>query len=304
VLPPELLADLDLESLEAVPGDHVDGRLGERFADALFRARFRGTEGYVCFLLEHQSSVDSWMPLRVLEEMARIWRELQRSEPERRLLPPILCVVVHQGETAWTGPRRMHELIDGASPANARFIPAFDLVIDDLGLQSDADLARRPLAPFAKLVLWALRDGRSAARLRDHLSAWTGSLGGLATSSPEDIITLLRYILAIAGEGSFVQLKDEIVKSEPASEAAMVSIAEQFMQETARRIGPALKAEIEAKVKAEAKAEAVLAILEARGLAVAPEQRARILGCADLPALDAWLRTAITCDDAGALFAH
>ena len=316
VLPADVLADLDLDSLEALPGDHVDSRLGERFADALFRARFRGAEGYVFFLLEHQSSVDAWMPLRVVEEMARIWRELQRSAPERRLLPPTLCVVVYQGESAWTGPRRMQDLIDGASPANARFIPAFDLVIDDLGLQSDADLAGRPLASFPKLVLWALRDGRSASRLREHFGAWTATLGRLATRSPEDIVTLLRYIRAIAGEGSFVQLKDEIVRSVPTSETAMISIAEQFMQETERRIYPVLwekaqadakavaRAEVKAELKAEAKAEAVLAILEARGLAVASGQRARILACADLGTLDGWLRTAITCDRSEALFAH
>ena len=83
VLPADVLADLDLASLEALPGDYVDQRLRERFADALFRARFRGTPGYVFFLLEHQSTSDRWMPLRVLEEMARIWREILRHEPER-----------------------------------------------------------------------------------------------------------------------------------------------------------------------------------------------------------------------------
>ena len=61
----------------------------------------------------HQSTADHWMPLRVLDEMARIWRGLQRQEPERRSLPPILCVVVHQGESGWTGPRRMQDLFEG-----------------------------------------------------------------------------------------------------------------------------------------------------------------------------------------------
>jgi Uma2 family endonuclease len=45
--------------------------------------------------------------------------------------------------------------------------------------------------------------------------------------------------------------------------------------------------------KAEGKAEAVLSILEARGVAVSEPVRARILGCGDLPTLDAWLRRAV-----------
>jgi hypothetical protein len=343
VLPADVLAGIDLASLEAVAGDHVDGRLGERFADALFRARFAGAEGYVLFLLEHQSTVDPWMPLRVLEEMTRVWRELQRSEPERRSLPPVLCVVVHQGETPWTGPRRLQDLIKGASAANARFIPAFELVFDELLLQSDAALAARPLDPFPKLVLWALRDGRNAARLRDHQSSWTGALGGLATRSPEDMVTLLRYILASSGEDSFVRLREEVVRAVPASEDAMISIAEQFIQESMKRVAPAMeakmrselepkvraevetkvraevetrvraevetkvraevRAEVQAETKAASRAEAVLAILEARGLTVSTEERARILAC-NLAALDGMLRVAVTCAQTDALFAR
>jgi hypothetical protein len=312
VLPADVLAGIDLGSLEAVAGDHVDGRLGERFADALFRARFAGAEGYVLFLLEHQSTVDPWMPLRVLEEMTRIWRELQRSEPERRSLPPVLCVVVHQGETPWAGPRRLQDLVHGASAANARFIPSFELVFDELVLQTDAALAARPLDPFPKLVLWALRDGRNAARLHDHLTSWTGALGGLATGSPEDMVTLLRYILASSGEDSFVRLREEVVRAVPASEDAMISIAEQFIQESMKRVAPAMeakiRAEVEPKIRAEVelktRAEAVLAILEARSLTVSSEQRARILASTDFPALDTMLRAAVTCAHTGELFTH
>jgi flagellar biosynthesis/type III secretory pathway protein FliH len=62
------------------------------------------------------------------------------------------------------------------------------------------------------------------------------------------------------------------------------------------------RAEGEAKGKAEGKAQAVLAVLEARGLRISDEQRARVLGCADLDELERWVRKAVTVKTTAALF--
>jgi hypothetical protein len=54
--------------------------------------------------------------------------------------------------------------------------------------------------------------------------------------------------------------------------------------------------------KADGEATAVLTILDARGIAVSPEQKARILGCADVVLLDRWIRKAVTVASAEELF--
>lgn len=64
------------------------------------------------------------------------------------------------------------------------------------------------------------------------------------------------------------------------------------------------KAEGEARGEARGKAEGVLAVLQARGLQVSPQQRERIVASADVSQLDAWLRLAATATTADALFAH
>ncbi|MGH7439514.1 MAG: hypothetical protein ACRENE_27815 [Polyangiaceae bacterium] len=46
--------------------------------------------------------------------------------------------------------------------------------------------------------------------------------------------------------------------------------------------------------RAEGRAQAILDILEARGLAVSEEARARVLGCTDTAQLDLWLRKSAT----------
>jgi hypothetical protein len=56
--------------------------------------------------------------------------------------------------------------------------------------------------------------------------------------------------------------------------------------------------------KVEGKAEAVLAVLDARGLAVTAAQRKQVLACADGALLDAWLRAAVTTASVKALLAE
>lgn len=70
----------------------------------------------------------------------------------------------------------------------------------------------------------------------------------------------------------------------------------QLLREEGRREG-------EARGEARGKAHAVLAVLEARGLRVSDEQRAKIVGCADLAELERWVRKAVTVKTTGALFA-
>jgi predicted transposase/invertase (TIGR01784 family) len=54
------------------------------------------------------------------------------------------------------------------------------------------------------------------------------------------------------------------------------------------------KAEGKAQGEAAGKAKSILLFLEARGLAVSPAQRARILGCSDAHALELWVKRAAT----------
>ena len=62
------------------------------------------------------------------------------------------------------------------------------------------------------------------------------------------------------------------------------------------------KAEGEAKGKAEGEAKAVLAILEARSIAVTETQRDQILQCSDFDLLNSWVRKAVVLTDVDELF--
>ena len=73
VLPSELLATLQLDSLAPVDGSFIDEALRETSADLLFSVGLRGAgSGLVHVLFEHQSTPNKRMPLRLLRYQARI----------------------------------------------------------------------------------------------------------------------------------------------------------------------------------------------------------------------------------------
>jgi predicted transposase/invertase (TIGR01784 family) len=103
VFPQELVDRLNLDHLELVPGSFVDEDLTDRHCDVLMRTRFAGREAFVFTIIEHQSSPDRMMPLRMVEYMVKVWRRYRRDNPNTKRLPLILPLVVYSSST--TKPR-------------------------------------------------------------------------------------------------------------------------------------------------------------------------------------------------------
>ena len=98
VLPQAVAAQLDLTTLAPLPATFVDEALAERHADLLFQVSLKnGTTALVLVLVEHQSGLDPWMPLRLLGYQLRIWEQWRRLNPQAIRLPAIIPVVVHHG---------------------------------------------------------------------------------------------------------------------------------------------------------------------------------------------------------------
>jgi hypothetical protein len=132
VLPAALVDRLDLASLHPVNGSFVDEELTNRHCDVLMRTRLDGREAFVYVLIEHQSSPDPIMPLRMLRYLMRIWDRWLEENPKAKRLPMIVPLVVYQGSRRWTYPVELSELLD-VDPETARlagdFLPRFRFVL-------------------------------------------------------------------------------------------------------------------------------------------------------------------------------
>ena len=83
VLPAQVVSAVDWSSLRLEPGSMVDPELRETESDLLFTARLRTGRSLLLYvLLEHQSSVDRWMALRMLRYVVRQMERWRQEHPE------------------------------------------------------------------------------------------------------------------------------------------------------------------------------------------------------------------------------
>jgi hypothetical protein len=183
--------------------------LAQRHSDLLYSVpTTSGTEALVYVLFEDQSTVDPWMPFRLLSYVVRIWEKHLRDHPATTTLPPVIPVVLHHGATGarWTAARRLSELLDGTPDllhALAPYLPDFAFVLDDLGAHGDEVLRLRAMTALGRAALWALESSRQPGRVLEQLPAWASvlhevlaaprgmeALGAVVATSEGDIVRL------------------------------------------------------------------------------------------------------------------
>ena len=140
--PPELAGALEFSTLEPMPGEYAgDDRSGSGRADAVWRVRFRGRGEdwlYLLVLLEFQSRIDRHMAARVLSYTAQMYLKLIRGArlPADGKLPPVLPIVIYNGERRWSAALEMAEAVASAGPALAPYQPRQrHLLIDEHALR-------------------------------------------------------------------------------------------------------------------------------------------------------------------------
>lgn len=117
-----------------MPADFIAKYLKKYEADIIWRVRYGPGEGdwfYVFVLMELQSSAPRFMALRLLgyvlhlcEALLEHGKYLAARRP-RRLLPPVLAVVLYNGEKPWTAPLSLAELFKpmvGFRPPDFRYV--------------------------------------------------------------------------------------------------------------------------------------------------------------------------------------
>ena len=204
--------DADYRSLEKLPAEYVGNALQQRRGDTAWRLRTRGAGGgwlHVLVMLEFQSTTDAAMALRVMEYTALLYGELLRRRMARPgALPPVLPVVLYNGDAPWSPTTEMRDLIAAPSPLLAPYQPSQrHFVLDQRRAQAEdfklheltwtvaqleqsstaADLARMGRR------LTTLLAGAGEVELRRTFAHWLWALGRSLVGSrpvpmpPEDV---------------------------------------------------------------------------------------------------------------------
>ena len=115
-------------------------RWQDRESDVLWRLPVAGRELWVYLLIELQSSVDAEMPVRMAEYQTLLYRDLITSRGvSPRALPPILPIVIYNGEAGWSVPRDLGQAITpDAPPWYEPYRPTWRYLLVDLPRMSTA----------------------------------------------------------------------------------------------------------------------------------------------------------------------
>jgi hypothetical protein len=125
------LDDLDLEGMERLNAKFHAETSERRDGDMIWRIPRRGGgETWLVLLLEFQSTSDPWMALRALVYAGLLWQQLvkeKRLPPDGRL-PPILPVVLYNGDRRWMAPLALLFRLE-SSPDPAQVVVLADAVL-------------------------------------------------------------------------------------------------------------------------------------------------------------------------------
>lgn len=295
VLPASLLQHFDLDSLTALDGTFLDESLRATSADLLFSVRQRrGGDALVYLLLEHQSTGDPQMALRLLGYLTRIWERDALLHPGQKR-PPIVPVLIHQGPRPWPWPtRHVASQVDADEDLVAELAPLhldFGFVIDDLAGQSDSELLARGDDAIARLTLIALRNGRDHPRLLEHVAEMIRALE-VDLRGPtvvEALDRLARYVFHVS-ERPLPDVFEAIGAAvDPETRSSLMTTAEHQIAAWRAEGGLA------------ARRACLIEILETRFGTVAAEVRRRIEE-APIEQLVAWFRRAAVANAASEVF--
>ncbi|MDA1013736.1 MAG: Rpn family recombination-promoting nuclease/putative transposase [Planctomycetota bacterium] len=129
-LPAEVVATLDLSTLQLRDGAFVDESLRENLTDLVFEVARRDEPGSVLvgILFEHKSSPEKYIALQLLRYMVNIWERQRRAGDELLVVIP---VVLYHGQVKWWAKTSMRELLE-APDALKSYIPDSDTCLVDL----------------------------------------------------------------------------------------------------------------------------------------------------------------------------
>ena len=180
-VPGDWAAALDFTTLEKLPAEYVGHDLRRRLGDMLWRVRFRDPvprdhARELLVMLEFQSSVDPGMTARILSYTALVHQELIRHGVLREsgTLPPVLPIVVYNGERRWTAAVEVGRTIAPAGGFLARLQPSQRYVLVDARALGAQDL---PVENWVSALI-ELENSASAAGLVRTLTDVFGRFGG------------------------------------------------------------------------------------------------------------------------------
>jgi predicted transposase/invertase (TIGR01784 family) len=246
-LPPEIVAPLDLGSLELMKDSFVDDALRNHLSDLLYQVKLKsGGSAYVCLLFEHKSEPYDWVAWQVLRYKVRAW-ELELRQGATKL-PPIIPIVFYHGRQRWQVPREFSALIDfGGHDRLREFEPDFRYYFCDLSSLDASQIKGIAILQAGLQILRTIFTDEFEETLEDVFDLL---LREKEPGAMEHLRTILRYTIASRKKLTATRLQAVVENKVPKPEAIslMETIAEVWMQQGVQQKTAEIELELVARV--------------------------------------------------------
>lgn len=293
-----LASMLDFGGMKQLPIIHHSETLLRRENDLLWEIPTKSGEPlYIVLMLEFQSSPSALMALRIMTYLALCYSKLveQRGWSFKQGLPPVLPIVLYNGEDDWTPKENIRDLIliDDISPL-APYQPSLEYCLIEVRdypqneLRENEDLvstlflleqASTPDQISEVLeILIAHTLGEELEGIRRGFLAWIGKvlyhkMDITIPTSQLDSLTEVRDVLAENMEKWFTKTRAEL--KEQLRDEVKAQVRAEMEAEVKAEMEAEVKAEVKAAVKAEMEAEIKAELLKEVKTEVNAEAEAR-----------------------------
>ena len=287
-VPDALAAGLDFSRLQRVNAKfHTARKSAERReSDVIWRLPTReGGEVYLYLLLEFQSKSDWWMAVRTQVYQGLLWQQViaEKALNSPKRLPPVMLLVLYDGERRWRAPTELTELIDLAPGSTLwPWQPQARYFLLDMGAFAAGDLAGRESLAALLFRLERAYPPAQLDELIDEVIGWFRRHPDL-----EELKRLFAELVgsAISRQDTRVPVPHDLVE----------------VKSMLATIGKVWRKEWLAEGKVEGKAESLVRLLTARFGALPPAAR-KSIDAADLATLERWFDHAIEASDLSSVF--
>jgi len=225
--------DLDFSTLEKVPGSFITEELRGRESDVIWKVRWERERWlYVYLLIEFQSTVDPFMALRMMVYVGLLYQHLVQ---ERQLtvsgrLPPVLPLVLYNGNASWGAVLELSELIEEVPGGLESYRPRLRYCLLDEIRMADSELESMRNLAAALFRLEKSRGPEDIDRALAALAVWLNE-PELAELKRSFVVWLLRVLLPARVPGLVVPQMEDLQEVRSMLAESVMDWTRQWKQE-------------------------------------------------------------------------
>ncbi len=197
-LPENIKKAIDISSLEMTKHSFIDGQLKETLSDCLFKSS--SSNGYVYILLEHQSTIDPNIAIRMRQYMMSICQmHIKEQDPKKEKILPLICpMLIYNGSKKYTAKRSFYDHFTDPDLARQLFEGEYKLI--DLQSMDDKEILKSDNLGYIECLMKHIRD-------RDFMK-FLSSIEMTIGKVDEDIFRIsISYMIPRIKEENIVELK-------------------------------------------------------------------------------------------------